>query len=427
MIRILVFGALIGASLGGGALTAQSADTPAELVDASPGVDLVVVRPPAEIALSFREPLESVRVRLFKDDRLLSTSDAVVQGSLALAPVETDGAGSYLVDWKGTTTADEAMAGAYLFVVDPRGDASVAVDRDVSGASGALGGLRVLAGLVATGGAITLLVGGTQWTIRPDAATAKQVFGIGATVVAIGAVAAAATYGVASDGAASDLLDIALPPAALASVPGRSWLTAALATGVLPFLIVLARSARGRALPVVSTAVAVFVVVWVSVGLAWLLRVPWPLLGAVMGVSAGLWVSIEAGRPLGVIAGLAVGVVLAVPIIQTMQGSGTSAAVQAGDLLMEASLDPARPGVNELHLYGFDMLGAEAALGQTSVLARHDEFGIGPMHLPLLRAGPNHFLSYDANLPFSGVWTLQVSTGIGEDQAENVDMVLELP
>jgi methionine-rich copper-binding protein CopC len=427
MIRVLVFGALIGAFLGGGALTAQAADHPAELVDASPGVDRVVVRPPSEIALSFRETLESVRVRLFKDDRLLSTSDATIQGSLAVAPVESDGAGSYLVDWKGNTTVDEALAGAYVFVVDPRGDASVAVDRDVSGASGALGGLRVLAGLVATGGAITLLVGGTQWTLRPDAASAKRVVGIGATVVAIGAVAAAATYGVASDGAAGDLLDTSLLPAALASVPGRSWLTAALATGMLPFLIVLARSVRGRALPVAGTAVAVFVVVWVSVSLAWLLRVPWPLLGVGMGVAAGVWVSIEAGRPLGVIAGLAVGVILAVPIIQTVQGSGTSAAAQAGDLLMETSLDPARPGVNELHLYGFDVSGAGAALGQTSVLARHDEFGVGPMYLPVLRAGPNHFLSYDANLPFTGVWTLEVSTGIGEDRTETFDMVLELP
>lgn len=427
MIRVLAFGALIGSLLGGGALTAQAADNAEDLVDASPGVDLVVVRPPAEIALSFREPLESMRVRLFKDDQLLSTSNAMVQGSLAVAQVDAEGAGNYLVDWKGITTADEALAGAYPFIVDPRGDASVAVDRDVSGASGALGGLRVLAGLVATGGAITLLVGCIQWTTRPGVAAAQYVVGIGATVVAIGAVAAAATYGIASDGAAGDLLDIALVPAALASVPGRSWLTAALATGVLPFLIVLARSGRGRALPLVSTAVVVFVVVWVSVGLAWLLRMPWPLLAAVIGVAAGVWVSIEAGRPLGVVAGLAAAVVLAIPIIQTVQGSGTNAAARTGDLLVEASLDPARPGVNELHLYGFDVSGAGAALAQTSVLARHVELGIGPMHLPVLRAGPNHFLSYDANLPFSGVWTLQVSTGIGEDQMENVDMVLELP
>jgi methionine-rich copper-binding protein CopC len=427
MIRVLALGGLVAAILLAGAGAIQATDRPTELVDASPGIDSVAVRPPAEIALNFRVPVEAVRVRLFKGDRLLSDSEARIQDSLAVASVETDGAGSYLVDWKGTTSSHDALAGAYVFVVDPRGSGSIAVDRDVAGAGGALGGLRVFAALVATTGAIALLAGAVQWAARQQQDSTKRRMVLGAWMAAIGGVVAAATYGVASDGSPGDLFDITVIPSTLASVPGRAWLAVALTTGLFPFLIVLARTVRGRVLSAVAVVVAVAVAAWVSVGLAWLLRVPWPLLAGAVAAAAVLWISIATGRPLGVIGGLAIGVVLAVPVIQTVQGSGTSAAVQTGDLLIEISLDPARPGINELHLYGFDVAGTGSTLGPTSVLAEHEEWAVGPLDIPVLRAGPNHFLSYHADLPLSGAWAFQVMTEIGEGQEEAVDMVLELP
>ena len=200
MIRAIALTAFFGAFFlaGGGACEAV------DLVDSSPGADSVLVREPAEIALNFRVPVDAVQVRLFKDDQLLSASEATIQDSLAVVAVEAGGAGTYLVDWKGTTTGHEPLAGAYVFVVDPRGGGSIAVERDVAGASGALGGLRVMAGIVASGGAVALLASAMQWILKPRSVSARRLVGIGASMVAIGGVVGAATYGVPSDAAPAD-------------------------------------------------------------------------------------------------------------------------------------------------------------------------------------------------------------------------------
>jgi copper transport protein len=100
--------------------------------------------------------------------------------------------------------------------------------------------------------------------------------------------------------------------------------------------------------------------------------------------------------------------------------------VQTGDLLVEVSLDPARSGVNELHLYGFDVSGRGSALGSTSVVAYHQVMDVGPLDLPVLRAGPNHFLSYRAMLPLSGDWTLNVTVATQEGGGAAASMEMRL-
>jgi methionine-rich copper-binding protein CopC len=422
MIRAIALTAFFGAFFLAGAGACEAVD----LVDASPGADSVLVREPAEIALNFRVPVDTVQVRLFKDDRLLSASEATIEDSLAVVAAETDGAGTYLVDWKGTTASYQPLAGAYVFVVDPRGGGSIAVERDVAGASGALGGLRVMAGIAASGGAVALLAGALQWMFKPRSVSARRLVGIGGSLVAIGGVVGAATYGVPSDAAAADVFDLAVFPATLASVPGRAWLAAALTTGCIPFVIVLARSAGDRAPAIMAVVIAVAASLWVSVAMGWLLRMPWPLFVGIVAVGATSWIFIETGRPIGVLVALVAGSLLAVPIVQTVQSSGASAASQSGDLLLELSLDPAERGSNELHLYGFDVSGAGAALGSTTLAAEHEEWDVGPLDLRLVRAGPNHFLSYHADLPISGLWRFRVAAEIEDERSETVDMVLEL-
>ena len=51
---------------------------------------------------------------------------------------------------------------------------------------------------------------------------------------------------------------------------------------------------------------------------------------------------------------------------------------------------------------------------------------VGTLELPVLRAGPNHFLSYRAMLPLSGNWTLNltVTTPEGGGEAATVEMRL---
>jgi methionine-rich copper-binding protein CopC len=427
MIRGLLITILAGGMIAVGSAVASADDGPGTVIDASPTADSVVVRPPEEISLSFREPVASVHIRLFKDNDLVSSSDAAIEGTLAVAPVAEAGPGGYLVDWKGTDAAGTTIVGAYVFRVDPRGNNSIAVDREIAGASGALGGLRVVAAAIAATGVVALAVGVAGWVVRAPAQPAARIAGLSAMMTGIGALGAGATYGVPSDGFPQDMVDLSTLSSAAASGPGRAWLTAALLMGVVPFILVLGRSIDSRWVAAGAVAVAALSGLWVAVGLGWLIRLPWPLMYIGLATTAVLWLSIKAGRPVAVGISLAVALAVTVPLVSNVRGSATSSAARTGNLLIEASLDPGRSGVNELHLYGFDVSGRGAALGPTSVVAFHQALDVGPLDVPVLRAGPNHFLSYHAMLPLSGDWTLIVTVatsvaGGGESATMNVHL-----
>jgi methionine-rich copper-binding protein CopC len=409
-----------------GATAALADDRSATVIDSSPGADAVVVRPPEEISLSFRDPVSTVHIRLFKDGDLASSSEAVVEETLATAQVETDGPGSYLVDWKGTDTTGAAIAGAYVFLVDPRGNNSIAVDREIAGASGALGGLRVIAAAIAATGVVALLVGISRWVQHARSEPPARSVGIAAFVTGIGSLVAGATYGVPSDGSLLDIFDLATISSAVASGPGRAWLTATLLMGVMPFVLVLGPSVSSRWVATGAIAVTAVAGLWIAVGLGWLVRLPWSLMSVGLATATALWLSIEVGRPVAAGISLVVALVVAVPIVSGIRGSGVSSAVQTEDLQVEVSLDPGRSGVNELHLYGFDVSGRESALGSTSVVAYHQAMDVGPLDLPVLRAGPNHFLSYRAMLPLPGDWTLNVTVATREGGGEAASVEIRL-
>jgi len=426
MTRGLLLAVLASAMVVTGSAAASASSGPASLIDASPGVDAVVVRAPQEISLSFREPVSAIRVRLFKDGDLVSSSDAAVDGALAVALVESAGPGSYLVDWKGTDAGGAAIAGAYMFLVDPRGNNSIAVDREIAGASGALGGLRVIAAAIGATGAVALLVGAVGWLGRGPSESPAGSVGVAALVTGIGSLLAGVTYGVPSDGSLPDILDPGAVFSAVASAPGRAWLTATLLMGVMPFILLLGRSVHSGWVAVGAVAVVAIAGLWVAAGLSWLVRLPWPLMCVGLATATALWLAIEAGRPVAAAVSFVIALAVAVPIVSRVQGSGTSAAVQTGDLLLEASLDPARSGVNELHIYGFDISGRESVLGPTSVVAYHQAMDVGPLDLPVLRAGPNHFLSYRAMLPLSGDWTFDVAVATPDGGGEAASMEMHL-
>jgi methionine-rich copper-binding protein CopC len=420
MTRALLLVVVATATIVIGPSAAWAAGGSGTVIDASPGIDAVVVRPPEEVSLSFRDPVASVHVRLFKGGDLVSSSEAVVEDTLAVAHVETAGSGSYLVDWKGTDAAGAVISGAYVFVVDPRGDNSIAVDREIAGASGALGGLRVIAALASAAGVVALGGAGLAWSQRAESGPPGRGIALATLATAIASLVAGATYGVPADGAPKDLFDPATISSAAASWPGRAWLTAALLMGVMPFVVVLGRSILSRGLAIGAMALTAVVALWVAVGLGWLIRLPWPLMYVTLAAAAALWLSIDRGRPIA--AGIAFVALLAVaaPIVSSIRGSGTSSSVLTGDLLLEVSLDPARSGINELHVYGFEVSGRGAALGSTSVTAYHQAMDVGPLEVPVLRAGPNHFLSYRAMLPLPGDWTLDLAAATpagGADRA----------
>jgi hypothetical protein len=135
-----------------------------------------------------------------------------------------------------------------------------------------------------------------------------------------------------------------------------------------------------------------------------------------------IWVAVDAGRPIIVGIGVAVGFAIAALTFHDVQETGASGVAVRDDLLIELSLDPGAAGSNEMHLYGFATTGGAGVLEDAAIDAVYGELDIGPLPLRLVRASPNHFLSYHADLPFSGVWTFDVGVRPVDGGEEHVSM-----
>jgi copper transport protein len=85
------------------------------------------------------------------------------------------------------------------------------------------------------------------------------------------------------------------------------------------------------------------------------------------------------------------------------------------------TVDPARVGSNQVHLYLFDArTGAQFAGAQEVTLsAALPEQDIGPLPLDLRPSGPGHYIAPGAALGVSGDWTLLVTVRVSAfDQYE---------
>jgi copper transport protein len=87
-----------------------------------------------------------------------------------------------------------------------------------------------------------------------------------------------------------------------------------------------------------------------------------------------------------------------------------SAELVAGKVLVEVTIDPAKAGPADVHVYTFDRAsGAVADVPELTAELRLPDRGIGPLPLPLQPAGAGHFSAYGVDLPIRGTWRLDVS------------------
>jgi copper transport protein len=93
-----------------------------------------------------------------------------------------------------------------------------------------------------------------------------------------------------------------------------------------------------------------------------------------------------------------------------------SASKRLGPLDLELTLDPARAGPNELHLYLFDAkTGAPfTRTKELRVTARLADKQIGPLPLTLRRSGDGHFTADTVQLSPGGDWTLNVADRVSD-------------
>jgi hypothetical protein len=117
--------------------------------------------------------------------------------------------------------------------------------------------------------------------------------------------------------------------------------------------------------------------------------------------------------------------------LATTMASGLPANVEAaariqvftaplGEGLAEVSLDPARTGRNELHLYLYDAGRALQPVDGAEVVLRAGEVEVTPRLTP---AGPGHFTGFSVNLPASGAYRVTVRAEIDGETVEAVGTV----
>jgi copper transport protein len=98
-----------------------------------------------------------------------------------------------------------------------------------------------------------------------------------------------------------------------------------------------------------------------------------------------------------------------------------------GPLRLEATMDPARPGANELHLYllrSSDGTPFEGTKELTVTLSLPGK-GIGPLPAKAREAGPGHYVVDTVQLVPGGDWRLHVSSRISE--FDQYDATLKVP
>jgi copper transport protein len=98
-------------------------------------------------------------------------------------------------------------------------------------------------------------------------------------------------------------------------------------------------------------------------------------------------------------------------MVQSGPFSGSAA---LGPAELEATVDPARVGSNQVHLYLFDARsGAQfSPIEQLEATATLPEKSIGPLPLEARRAGPGHYTVQGAMLGVAGDWQLEVTVRV---------------
>jgi len=116
-------------------------------------------------------------------------------------------------------------------------------------------------------------------------------------------------------------------------------------------------------------------------------------------------------------------VVVALAVTAALAGYAPATAAQSGPFSGSASLgpaeleltvDPARVGSNQVHLYLFDARsGAQfSRIEELEVTATEPESSIGPLPLEARRAGPGHYTVQGAQLGVAGDWEVDVTVRV---------------
>ena len=77
-------------------------------------------------------------------------------------------------------------------------------------------------------------------------------------------------------------------------------------------------------------------------------------------------------------------------------------------VLVDVTIDPAKAGPADLHLYTLSPTGGVQEIEELTANLTLPSDEVGPLSVPVQRAGPGHFSAYDFTIPLRGEWMLEV-------------------
>jgi copper transport protein len=114
------------------------------------------------------------------------------------------------------------------------------------------------------------------------------------------------------------------------------------------------------------------------------------------------------------VVGVTAALVAEPPAKAAVAGGLVSREGKVGPYDYSLTVDPARAGSNEVHLYLLDSTGQPATVDEITVSARLPAANIGPLRMETTTAGPGHAVVTAAELPLAGTWRLELSVRHGE-------------
>lgn len=99
--------------------------------------------------------------------------------------------------------------------------------------------------------------------------------------------------------------------------------------------------------------------------------------------------------------------------------------LDAGELSVDVTIDPAAAGPVTMHIYVLSSAGTPAEVEDLTAELTLPAEDIGPFEVPVERVGPGHYTIADYEIPFDGDWTLAV--GVRVSEFELVDAETTVP
>jgi copper transport protein len=85
-----------------------------------------------------------------------------------------------------------------------------------------------------------------------------------------------------------------------------------------------------------------------------------------------------------------------------------SAEMRSDTVWVDVTVDPAKAGPAALHFYTLSPKGGVQDVQDMTATLTLPSQDVGPLTIPVTRAGPSHFSAYNFNIPLRGQWKLEV-------------------